>query len=83
MALHTHGYLEGRGVVVRRDGGVFDINDARPIEWVITPGLDLFARGRFYAWARGGARGARSDPPPSGLPRGPQPRSAPPLASGA
>jgi hypothetical protein len=35
--------------VVRRDGGVFDIHDARPIEWVITPGLDLFARGRFYA----------------------------------
>ncbi len=48
-ALHTRRYLEGRGVVLRRDGGVFELNDARPIEWVITPGLALFARGRFYA----------------------------------
>ena len=48
-ALHTRRYLEGRGVVLRRDGGVFEVNDARPIEWVITPGLALFARGRFYA----------------------------------
>ncbi len=46
-ALHTRRNLEGRGVV-RRDGRVFDIDDARPIEWVITPGLALFARGRFY-----------------------------------
>jgi hypothetical protein len=48
-ALHTRRNLEGRGVVVRRDGRVFDIDDARPSEWVITPGLALFARGRFYA----------------------------------
>ncbi|MBL8971203.1 MAG: hypothetical protein JNK56_11505, partial [Myxococcales bacterium] len=48
-ALHTRRYLEGRGVVLRRDGGVFEVNDARPIEWVITPGLALFARGHFYA----------------------------------
>jgi hypothetical protein len=48
-ALHTRRNLEGRGVIVRRDGRVFDIDDGRPIEWVITPGLALFARGRFYA----------------------------------
>lgn len=49
MAIHTRRHLEGRGVLVRRDGGRFEIQDARPIEWVITPGLDLFARGRYYA----------------------------------
>jgi hypothetical protein len=48
-AITTRRQLEGRGVLVRRDGGAFEINDARPIEWVITPGLDLFARGHYYA----------------------------------
>ena len=48
-ALHTRRYLEGRGVIVRRDGRIFELDDARPIEWVITPGLALFARGHFYA----------------------------------
>jgi len=49
MAIHTRRHLEGRGVLLRRDGGRFEIDDARPSEWVITPGLDLFARGRYYA----------------------------------
>jgi hypothetical protein len=48
-AITARRQLEGRGVLVRRNGGAFEINDARPIEWVITPGLDLFARGHYYA----------------------------------
>jgi hypothetical protein len=48
-AIQTRRQLEGRGVLVRRDGGVFEVQHTRPIEWIITPGLDLFARGRYHA----------------------------------
>lgn len=48
-SITTRRNLEGRGVLVRRDGGVLEIDGTRPVEWVITPGLSLFARGHYHA----------------------------------